>query len=354
MSRRPGPRCRGSLATHVSMQDLGGDASGPQTPGEFLCDSGAAVLAAGTTEGNGGKPLAFLQIAGRDDVEQLVEVLEKGFSASLTQDIVANWFAQTGLWSQLGNPVWVRQEPDVEHHVCIDWYAVLEAEGDQGDPEPILGLAAVRMGDPRAELMDIERRRVDYQIGGGAQGGQRLPFPGDAVKEPSISLQRMRSPYRLLSPDDHIVGRLEVQDLRQRTGSGKIAEHRWQLFEELPGANVQDHCQSGKADFTRLRANLRQHAGRQVVDDVPAKILQGVGSGRPAGSRHAGDHHQPELASRRLVHASHYRGAIPLTLAVAPVACPSRSNQLRASGIARRRAEEERADPLFGLRVTTT
>src|SRR5918995_5277251 len=34
--------------------------------------------------------------------------------------------------------------------------------------------------------------------------------------------------------------------------------------------------------------------------------------------------------------------------------CASSSNQLRASDIARRRAEEKRADPLFGLRVTTT
>src|SRR5829696_1705984 len=285
--RRDGLRSPSSLAAHVSVQDLGGYSLGTQPPGELLGHRGAPVLAAGATHRDGGETLALLQVTRRDHLEQLGEVFKEGLGTVLTQHVVADRLAEAGWGPQLRDPVRVRQEPDVEDHVGIDRYAVLESEGDQRDPKPVFGLTAIRVGDPRRKLVHVERRRVDHQVSGRAQGGQRLPFTGDAVEETTITLQRVRPPYGLLPPDDHVVGRFQVQD-------------RGQLLEELPSAHVEHHRKPSQPHFTRLGADLRQHARRQVVHHIPAEVLQRVGRCRSTGPRHAGHDDQPKLGRRWL------------------------------------------------------
>src|SRR5829696_5467505 len=298
--RRDGLRSPSSLAAHVSVQDLGGYSLGTQPPGELLRHRGAAVLAAGATHRDGGETLALLQVTRRDHLEQLGEVFEEGLGTVLAQHVVPDRLAEAGWGPQLRDPVRVRQEPDVEDHVGIDRYAVLESEGDQRDPKPVFGFTAVRVGDPRRKLVHVERRRVDHQVSGRAQGGQRLPFTGDAVEETTITLQRVRPPYGLLPADDHVVGRFQVQDLGQRARRREIAEHRRQLLEELPSAHVEHHRKASQSHFARLGADLRQHAGRQVVHHIPAEVLQRVGRCRPTGPRHAGHDDQPKLGRRWL------------------------------------------------------
>ena len=105
-----------------------------QPAGELLGDGGAAVLAAGAADGDGREPLAFADVADRH-ATAAAPARQERLGARLAEHVLADRPTQPGLRSQLGNPVRVGQEPDVQNHVGVDREAVLEAEGEQSDPQ---------------------------------------------------------------------------------------------------------------------------------------------------------------------------------------------------------------------------
>jgi hypothetical protein len=68
-----------------------------------------------------------------------------------------------------------------------------------------------------------------------------------------------------------------------------------------------------EVDVPGLLADLGQHGRRQVVDHIPAEILQRVRRRRPAGHRHPGDDHEPQrLGGGRLVRGMEARWSRPI------------------------------------------
>ena len=58
--------------------------------------------------------------------------------------------------AQLGDPERVGQEAHVEHEVGVERHAVLEAEGQDGQPQSLGGLTSEEGADLAAELVDVE------------------------------------------------------------------------------------------------------------------------------------------------------------------------------------------------------
>ena len=142
---------------------------------------------------------------------------ERG-GARLAEHVRAHRGAEAGLRAQLGHPVRVGQEADVEDHVGVQRDAVLEAEREDRDPQRVVR-PAVRVADPGAELVHVQRGGVDDQVGRRPQGGQQVALAVDAVEQAAVALQRVRAPDGLLAPHDDLVGRLEVDDLGDGPGA---------------------------------------------------------------------------------------------------------------------------------------
>ena len=95
---------------------------------ELLGDHDAAVPAAGAAERDRQVRLAFALVAGQQQREQPVELVEELPGAALREHVVADGRVEPGERAQLLDPVRVRQEPAVEHEIDVEREPVLVAE----------------------------------------------------------------------------------------------------------------------------------------------------------------------------------------------------------------------------------
>ena len=80
----------------------------------------------------------------------------------------------------------IGQEAHVEDHVGVERHAVLEAEAQAGDQQPLgLLLVAEALLDVRAQLMHVEVRGVDERVGNVADGIEQLALFDDGA--PTVS-----------------------------------------------------------------------------------------------------------------------------------------------------------------------
>src|SRR5438067_518463 len=70
---------------------------------------------------------------GHEQREKLVEVDEEVLRFDLLQYVVAHWVVEPGERAQIVDPMRVRQEATVEHHVDVERKTVLVAERDDAD-----------------------------------------------------------------------------------------------------------------------------------------------------------------------------------------------------------------------------
>jgi hypothetical protein len=152
-----------------------------------------------------------------------------------------------------------------------------------------LSRVAEEVDDARGELMDVHLTRVDDDVGALADHPEAIALAQDAIEDRALALQRMRPPHRLEPSHEHIVSGVEEQHAQlasrpQRIGDPAAPErdrgrgHRRlrRAWEALPG-----HL----GEFEEMPEHLR----RQIVDDVPPQVLEGVGCRGAPRSRHARD-----------------------------------------------------------------
>ena len=144
-------------------------------------------------------------------------------------------------------------------------------------------LRRVASGVPNAsatrsgELVDVEVAGVDDQVGVAAQPFEHLALALQAVDQPAAALERVRAPRGVLAADEHVVGGLEEEQRRTPAGARPVARVAWRESKNDAGAYV-DHDRDGLLHAAALRrpgvTDVGQQAGRQVVDDVEAEVLQ--------------------------------------------------------------------------------
>ena len=102
------------------MHDIHADPQLTQPTPELLGHGGAAVLASGASDRESDLALGLLHVPGAHDLEQPHEFVLELLGAGLGQHVVAHVFGQARLGAQLGNPVGVGQEADVEDEIGVD------------------------------------------------------------------------------------------------------------------------------------------------------------------------------------------------------------------------------------------
>ncbi len=74
-----------------------------------------------------------------------------------------------------------------------------------------LALLREDVGDLGRELVDVEGRGVDDEVGRFADRREPGTLDADAVQQGSFALQRMRSAHGLEPTHQHVVGRVEEE-----------------------------------------------------------------------------------------------------------------------------------------------
>ena len=171
---------------------------------------------------------------------------------------------------------------------------------------------AVRVADPGAELVHVQRRGVDDQVGRGPQRGQQVALAVDAVQQPAVALQRVRAPDRLLATHDDLVATASRNKISgMRPGRLELGEHRRQLLEERAGPDVEHH---GQLAGSRSAAPRRRPRAARSAAGCPPRTSRGprgcrrrstgrrrtCRSPRPAAAGLHGDAEASTSATRRL------------------------------------------------------
>jgi len=200
----------------------------------------------------------------------------------------------------------VGQEPHVGDEVGVDGDAVLEAEAEHRHPQPGGVRGAEGLGDAVGELVHVEVAGVDHQVGDRAQVGQRDALALEAVEQPALALQRVRSAGRLLPADEHLVAGVE-EDERRLPTRALVGERAGDRVEEGAGPHVDDHRDGllAAAALVDEVDHFGQERRRQVVDHEEAEVLELLGRRAAAGPCHAGDDDELPRLRRRVLLIPH-------------------------------------------------
>src|SRR3954466_9559274 len=195
-------RRSGSLPAEVAVLDADADAGQRAEPlRELLDHRDGAVPAARAADSDRGVPLVLAAVAGEHREQSGGVAVEELHGALLAQHVRGDVGVQPGAGAQLRDPVRVRQEPGVGDDVGVGREAVLVAEAREGHPHARFVRLAEQVAGHRGELVDVELRRVDDDVGLLSDGGGALALLGDAVEDGAVALQRVRAPH-LLEPAD--------------------------------------------------------------------------------------------------------------------------------------------------------
>lgn len=93
--------------------------------------------------------------------------------------------------------------------------------------------------------MHVEAGGVDHQVGVAAQLAQQVTLGGDAVGDPAVPLERVRSADRFEAAHQRVVGRLEEDDPPGDLLGGRVREGLAQIVEEPAAAYVDDNGDTG-------------------------------------------------------------------------------------------------------------
>ena len=269
--------------------------------GQGLRDGDRPVLAAGAADADGDVAPALADVAGGHRPHEVDHAVDELRRPLLAHDEVGDGDVLAAEVAQLGDPERVGQEPQVEDEVRVERDAVLEPERHQRHADLGPSPLGEDLGHLLGELVDVEPGGVDDHLRVGAQVLQQVALAHDSVEEPALPLQRVRAAHALEPAHQRLVGGVEEHQVGLPAALPQLGQRVAQVGEEAAGADIHDRRDARDRGGPLLGGRqLRQgdeQVGRDVVDDVPAGVLEDVGDGAAAGAAHTGD--DDELGHRR-------------------------------------------------------
>ena len=211
--------------------------------------------------------------------------------AGQPEHVVAHGRVPAGQVAQLGDPVRVGQEADVHDVVRVQREAVLEAEGQDVDAQVRL----VASGDRRCATSRARSCTLSSVVSITTSARSRIPAssrrssrcrPGSA-----LALEGVRAADRLEALDEHRVRGVQEEDpvgvARSRRSSSTSTRSR-KNSPPRTSTTAASRCTPPGPDDS-MPAIWRQQLRREVVDDVPAEVLQDGGRAAAPGPGHARD-----------------------------------------------------------------
>ncbi len=140
-------------------------------------------------DGDGQGELALVLVPGNGEIKELVDPLHPEVGLRLVGQVFLDLRLQTTSGTELVDEVGVREEPDVKDVVGFHGEAVFEPEARDHDLQPLLlRMEAVAIDDLLAELMHVQRARIDDDV--------RLFPKGD--QEVSLALNSLLNGHSLV------------------------------------------------------------------------------------------------------------------------------------------------------------
>src|ERR1700722_5016780 len=132
------------------------------------------MLPARATEADSEIALALVNVVGKQIYEQFRDAADEFLGLRKGPDVFGDSRMPSREGAKLRHKMRVRQKAHVEHQVGVVGHSVFESEADTGNKNCLLrtGCVLEAVGQVRAQLVDVELRGVDDQIGKGANGTQ--------------------------------------------------------------------------------------------------------------------------------------------------------------------------------------
>ena len=155
-----------------------------------------------------------------------------------------------GQSSKFWHKMWIGQKAHIEDQIGLLGHAMTESEADTGNQNTFSrSLLAKALRNVSAQFVHIELRRVDDNIGQGADACQVTPFGLDRSIDRRVDPQGMRPARLAETSQQRGIGSFEKSNFR-RNGTPDGFENSRELIELRSFAHI-DH-QSRAADLSGL------------------------------------------------------------------------------------------------------
>jgi len=246
-------------------------------------------------DGDGEPGLALALEPRHRQIQEAAQEVEELLGDRLAHDVVTHCRRQAGEMTKLVDVIGVLHESDVENEVRLQGHAVLEAEADQLEDQPLLRSRVRQVGeDPLLELAERQVRGVDDDVRVGPNGLETTAFLGDRTGDPTTTRERVAVTRLRETTNQDVVASLEEDDPRLDASALESPAHRGQRERRIARPDVQDDrdllepAAIGRNEFREIGQELARH----VVHAGVAEVLKQLGRGGLAGSGEAAeDHH---------------------------------------------------------------
>ena len=276
----------------VAVQDGGVEVLRPQRTRELFGDDHRPMATAGAAERDAQVRLALAHERRHEQLEQRVEPSQELLRLRLAEDVVAHCLIAARERAKVVDPMRVREEAAVEHHVDVEREAVLVAERHHAHLQPgVERVAGEQLDDPGPQLVDVEIAGVDDDVGLLLQRLQHPAFALDAVGQAG-STEGMTAAAAFVAAHENVGVGVEEQDAHALRRLPQRLERGADLLLVVAAAHHQRGPLVGAAGVRDQLGELRDQRGRHVVDHEPPEVFEMVGGLRAPGARQPRDHNE--------------------------------------------------------------
>ena len=221
----------------------------------MFCESAAnyfghhygAVASAGAAECDGEIIFSFGDIVRNQIGEQAFELLQENFRLRKRADVTSDAGIFAAETAELGNEMRIGEEADIENEIGVGGNAVTETETDDGDDERLAIGILETLADDVLELVDVEFRSVDDDVGEAANGRHFATLFANAFADGKIAADGMRAACFAEAAHENGVAGFDEDEDGVRFFA-ELAINFREFFELLAFAGV--NAQRGTFDFT--------------------------------------------------------------------------------------------------------
>ena len=299
-----------------------------ETTSQFFRHSHGTVLTTGAANCDGGVVLTLTAVALKHGAKSRKVVADELLGACVLQHVVAHRGVLTGQGAQLRNPVRVRDETHISHVVSVRRRTVLEAEAHHGQIQLLIRTLSKHFTHGTSQLVNVHTGGVNGAVRSEAQTFKESAFSADTVEDAALTLQRVRAALSLVAGNNGLVLGVKEEHGKVNIGLAQSLNRSGKIGEQCAGANVnaERHLRNSRTVTGHQLCQGTEHLRRDVIDNVPALILQYICDSAAACTGNTGNHQNLRTL---LTLGGIYRGGLALILGHG-ASSPSTRNTLYA------------------------
>ncbi len=231
------------------------------------------------------------EIEGNDILEKGEKFFPETLRPLRLPDILSNRLILSREMLKDWNIKGVGEKPDIKYEVTVQRGAVFEAEGAEYERDADGGIPEFRK-KPLADVRHGEGRRVKDRISHIEKGLEPRSFSFDTVHEGSAPGEGVAPPGFLVSPEEHFVRGIKVEDGCLGTLLLQGIHGRGKIIKKGVAPNVHHCCNTalyGGPVLFEEDEKLREESRRNIVDGEHALVLQDLERRGLSRSGHSGD-----------------------------------------------------------------